>query len=245
MRPSRNGSMATRSPSAPRRPWPPAQNFARRPALFDRQRPARAVCSGAIDGEGARLELVEDLDHPAGIGGRPLPAAASNSTRIRTRAPRPGAGALSRFPRERRTTMRGAGASPLHSTGVAINSPSRSRSTISASTSEGRRPWTVSALRPRAMAPSASRFLMMSLNSALSSPLTPKARATSRLVMRARARSPLGAGAQPMKAITSSREGSAAARGSAALRFRGRKGGGGVCRGRRRELAQGRRGRRG
>ena len=46
--------------------------FARRPALLDRQRPARAVGRGAIDGEGARLELVENLDHPAGIGGRGL-----------------------------------------------------------------------------------------------------------------------------------------------------------------------------
>ncbi len=46
--------------------------FARRPALLDRQRPARAVGRGAIDGEGARLELVQDLDHPAGIGGRGL-----------------------------------------------------------------------------------------------------------------------------------------------------------------------------
>ena len=71
MRPSRNGSMATRSPSRASPAMAAGHKiFARRPALLDRQRPARAVGRGAIDGEGARLELVEDLDHPARIGGR-------------------------------------------------------------------------------------------------------------------------------------------------------------------------------
>ena len=51
------------------------EEFARRPALLDRQRPARAVRRGAIDGEGAAFELVEDLDHPAGIGRGALPGA--------------------------------------------------------------------------------------------------------------------------------------------------------------------------
>ena len=44
--------------------------FARRAALLDGKRAARAVGRGAIDGEGARLDLVEDLDHPARIGRR-------------------------------------------------------------------------------------------------------------------------------------------------------------------------------
>ena len=70
-RPSRNGSMATRSPSraSPAIPAGTKNSRARR-ALLDRQRPARAVRRGAIDGEGARFQLVEDLDDPAGIGGR-------------------------------------------------------------------------------------------------------------------------------------------------------------------------------
>ena len=50
------------------------EKFARRASLLDRKRAARAVGRGAIDGEGARLELVEDLDHPARIGGRLSPA---------------------------------------------------------------------------------------------------------------------------------------------------------------------------
>ena len=52
---------------------------------------------------------------------------------------------------------------------------------------------------------------MSSLSSALASPLTPKARAMSRLVTRAGGLSPFGAAAPPMKAINSSREGSAPA----------------------------------
>ena len=44
--------------------------FARRASLLDGKRAARAVGRGAIDGEGARLDLVEDLDHPARIGRR-------------------------------------------------------------------------------------------------------------------------------------------------------------------------------
>ena len=121
--------------------------FARRPALLDRQRPARAVGRGAIDGEGARLELVEDLDHPAGIGGRSLAGVGveldpHQHPRAEARAParcRACCGSGGR-------RMRGAGASPLHSAGLAINSPSRSRSTMSATTSVGRRPWTVERL---------------------------------------------------------------------------------------------------
>ena len=68
------------------------QNSRARRALLDRKRASRPVRRGAIDGEDARLQLVEDLDHPAGIGGRLRPASASNSTRISTRAPRPGVG---------------------------------------------------------------------------------------------------------------------------------------------------------
>ena len=48
---------------------------------------------------------------------------------------------------------------------------------------------------------------MRVLSSAFLSPLTPKARAMSRFVTRAGGFSPLGAGAPPMKAISSSRDG--------------------------------------
>ena len=44
--------------------------FASRRALLDRERASRTVRREAIDGERARLQLVEDLDHPAGISGR-------------------------------------------------------------------------------------------------------------------------------------------------------------------------------
>src|SRR5208282_1672064 len=49
--------------------------FAARRSLLDRKRTARAVGRNAIDGESARLDLVEDLDHPARIGGRRRPGA--------------------------------------------------------------------------------------------------------------------------------------------------------------------------
>ena len=49
------------------------EKFARRASLLDRKRAARAVGRDAIDGESARLDLVEDLDHPARIGGRGRP----------------------------------------------------------------------------------------------------------------------------------------------------------------------------
>ncbi len=42
--------------------------FAARRALLDRQRASGAVLGLAEDGEDARLQLVEDLDHPARIG---------------------------------------------------------------------------------------------------------------------------------------------------------------------------------
>ncbi len=44
--------------------------FTARGLLVDRNRTSRSIRRAAIDGEGARLHLVEDLDHAAGIGGR-------------------------------------------------------------------------------------------------------------------------------------------------------------------------------
>ena len=53
----------------PRPPWPRARRIrASRRALLDRQRAARSVLGLAEDGEEARLHLVENLDHAAGIG---------------------------------------------------------------------------------------------------------------------------------------------------------------------------------
>ena len=61
---------------------------------------------------------------------------------------------------------------------------------------------------------------MRSFSSAFASPLTPKARAMSRLVTFAGAFSPFGAGAPLMNAINSSRDGIAASLGAAARRER-------------------------
>ena len=73
-RPSRRGSTATRSPSRASPAMPAGTKKSRaRASLLDRKRTARAVGRNAIDGEGARLDLVEDLDHPARIGGRRRP----------------------------------------------------------------------------------------------------------------------------------------------------------------------------
>ena len=116
--------------------------------------------------------------------------------------------------------MRGASPGSFHSTGRAINSPSRSRSTISATTIAGRAPWRASALRPRTIAPSVSRFLSSAFSAPLSSPLTPKARATSRLVTRFGSAAPSPPLA--MKATTSSREGRAPATGAVRERGLGR-----------------------
>ncbi len=46
------------------------QKFTARSLLVDWRRTTRSVRRGAVDGEGSRLHLVEDLDHPTGIGGR-------------------------------------------------------------------------------------------------------------------------------------------------------------------------------
>ena len=69
------------------------------PLLLDRQRAAAAVLQRAIDAERAPARLVEDFDDAAGVGGSRGPASGSRSTRISTRAPMPGAGAVSRCTR--------------------------------------------------------------------------------------------------------------------------------------------------
>ena len=70
-RPSRNGSMATRSPSRASPAMPAGITYSRPAARFSTgDRASRSVRRAAVDGEGARPHLVQDLDHPAGIGGR-------------------------------------------------------------------------------------------------------------------------------------------------------------------------------
>ena len=103
--------------------------------------------------------------------------------------------------------MRGGSPSSRQSTGLAIRSPSRSRSTMSATTIAGRRPCRDSTLRPRVIAPSFSRSLSSSFSAVRCSPLTPKARATSRLVTRPAGLTPLGAASPERNASSASREG--------------------------------------
>ena len=70
-RPSRNGSMATRSPSRASPAIPAGTTNSRPAARFSTgsARPEPSAAS-AIDGECARFQLVQDLDDPAGISGR-------------------------------------------------------------------------------------------------------------------------------------------------------------------------------
>ena len=110
-RPSRNGSIATKSPSFASPASPPEPRIpASRRALFDRERAARPVLRPAEDGEDARLQLVEDLDHPARIGGLlagGLGIELDPHQHPRAQARRGRRARLSRLPRERRTRMRG------------------------------------------------------------------------------------------------------------------------------------------
>ena len=130
----------------------------------------------------------------------------------------PGAGADSRCSRRPRTRMRGASPGPSQSTGRAISSPSRSRSTISATTIAGRTPWRASTLRPRTIAPSVSRSLSSSLQRALVLALDAEGAGDVALGDAFR-RSAAAAPPLAIKATTSSREGKAPA--TRAVRERG------------------------
>ena len=132
------------------------------------------------------------------------PASGSNSTRISTRAPKPGAGALSRLtsrPTHQNTRQRPVVA-PIGRLGdeLAVAAPLGNVG----DDDRGQKPRSVQRLAAARDMPSASRFLTSSLSSAFASSFTPKARAMSRL--------PTRVVAPPMKAISSSRVGSAPAR---------------------------------
>src|SRR5258708_23320228 len=87
-----------------------------------------------------------------------------------------------------------------HSAGTAISSPSASRSVISVSTTSGNAPARCSFLRRFSIAPSPARSRSICLRAARSAFLRPKARAISRV--------PTLPASLPMKASTSSLEGS-------------------------------------
>ena len=102
----------------------------------------------------ARLHLLEDLDHPAGIGGRLDPR--QRRTRPASK-PGPQGRGRSAIALCARTAHKDARRRPsrVHSTGWRSVRRRAARSAISATMREGSRPWTVSAFRPCATAPSA------------------------------------------------------------------------------------------
>ena len=196
---------------APRRQAGGNEDFARRAALFDRQHAAAAVLQLAIDAEHACARAIENFDDAAGVGGiaragdgvefdahQHPRANARRGARSRLESGRGGRGCAA--PRRLRSTRPGA----------ATSSPSRSRSTMSATTIAGSRPWRdehLAAARDRAVG---FEISAEAFSASLSSPLTAKARAMSRLVTRVGGR-PSAAPPLAIKATTSSREGKAPA----------------------------------
>src|SRR5258708_3371973 len=132
-----------------------------------------------------------------------MPFSASPDLSVRTRALSPMPGTSPR-PARRGTWRRILGGSPWasssHSAGTAISSPSASRSVISVSTTSGNAPARCSFLRRFSIAPSPARSRSICLRAARSAFLRPKARAISRV--------PTLPASLPMKASTSSLEGS-------------------------------------
>ena len=85
------------------------EKLAARGALLDRQRAARAVLRPPEDGERARLQFLENLDHPPRIGGLAASRLGVELDPHQHPCAEPGRGAASRFlPPARRTRMRGA-----------------------------------------------------------------------------------------------------------------------------------------
>ena len=100
--------------------------------------------------------------------------------RARTRSPMPATGSVSRLP----STMRMRGAAPFassHAAGRAMNSPSASRAVTSITVTGGSTPGRVNLRREPAISPSSAISRSKSFSAIRSPPLTPKARAISRL----------------------------------------------------------------